>query len=113
MSRRRAGGIAAALAALLAGAAVAADTELEVELRGGQPAGGMQTLAVTHGDTVAIEFRSDEEVTLHLHGYDHEVTVPAGGRATLRLEAGIAGRFPIESHGGGHATLLYLEVRPD
>ena len=40
--------------------------------------------------------------------------------AVLRLDATIAGRFPIEAHGfasgrsghGGHVVLLYLEVHP-
>jgi len=72
------------------------------------------------GDVLELTFTSDEPAELHLHGYDKLVTVAPNAPAVLRLDAKIAGRFPIEAHKfgtgsqskGGHATLLYLEVYP-
>lgn len=79
--------------------------------------GGVEVLRVTHGDAVEIHWASDEKTTLHLHGYDVEIDVPATGEAVMRFEARATGRFPIESHGFGddhhvEKTLLYLEVHP-
>ncbi len=72
------------------------------------------------GDVLELTFTSDEPAELHLHGYNKLVTVAPNAPAVLRLDAKIAGRFPIEAHKfgssagskGGHVTLLYLEVYP-
>jgi hypothetical protein len=72
------------------------------------------------GDVLELTFTSDEPAELHLHGYDKLVTVAPNVPAVLRLDAKIAGRFPIEAHKfgsstgskGGHVALLYLEVYP-
>jgi hypothetical protein len=72
------------------------------------------------GDVLELTFTSDEPAELHLHGYDKLVTVAPDAPAVLRLDAKIAGRFPIEAHKfgtgsqskGGHVALLYLEVYP-
>lgn len=86
----------------------------EVALEDGRPRHADQTLSATAGETVSIQVRSDQAVTLHLHGYDRELRVPADGEATLRFDAAIPGRFPIELHGGhGHGPILYLEIQPD
>ncbi|WP_139150810.1 hypothetical protein [Halofilum ochraceum] len=86
----------------------------EVVLQDGGSREENRTLSAKAGDTVAIRFRSDQAVTLHLHGYDRELRVPAGGAATMRFDAAIPGRFPIELHGGhGHGTIVYLEILPD
>lgn len=86
----------------------------EVRLEDGRPRHADRTLTATAGESVSIRVRSDQEVTLHLHGYDRELRVPADGEATLRFDAAIPGRFPIELHGGhGHGPILYLEIQPD
>jgi hypothetical protein len=72
------------------------------------------------GDVLELTFTSDEPAELHLHGYDKLVTVEPNAPAVLRLDAKIAGRFPIEAHKfgtgsqskSGHVALLYLEVYP-
>lgn len=84
----------------------------EVMLEDGRPRYEDRTLSATAGETVSIRVRSDQAVTLHLHGYDRELRVPADGEATMRFDAAIPGRFPIELH-GGHGTILYLEIQPD
>ena len=82
--------------------------------------GGPNVIRVAQGDTVELEFTGDEAAELHLHGYDRLVTLAPGRPAVLRIEATIAGRFPLEAHafgtGGGrrhmHSVVLYLEVLP-
>ena len=75
------------------------------------------TLRVTEGDTVELVWTTDEDVELHLHGYDIELNVSTDAAAVMAFEAHATGRFPITSHGfgdshDGHQTLLYLEVHP-
>jgi len=82
--------------------------------------GGPNVIRVAQGDTVELEFTGDEAAELHLHGYDRLITLAPGRPAVLRIEATIAGRFPLEAHafgtGGGrrhmHSVVLYLEVLP-
>lgn len=95
-------------------ALAAGGSRFEVMLEDGRPRHDDRTLSATAGDTVSIRVRSDRAATLHLHGYDRELRVPADGQATLRLDAAIPGRFPIELHGGhGHGPILYLEIQTD
>lgn len=83
-------------------------------LEDGRPRQADRTLAATAGETISIRVRSDQAVTLHLHGYGRELRVPANGAATLRLDTAIPGRFPIELHGDhGRGTILYFEIQPD
>jgi hypothetical protein len=79
-------------------------------------------VTVTRGDTIELEFTTDEAAELHLHGYDKQIKVEPSALAVLRFDATIAGRFSIEAHGFGsgksgqrgrsHVVLLYLEVYP-
>jgi len=77
-------------------------------------------IRVAQGDTVELEFTGDEAAELHLHGYDMLVSLEPGRPAVLRIEAKIAGRFPLEAHAFGtkggrrhmHSVILYLEVLP-
>ncbi|PWT88620.1 MAG: hypothetical protein C5B56_08450 [Proteobacteria bacterium] len=75
-------------------------------------------IRVTRGDTLELEFSTDETAELHLHGYDKLIKVDPATPAVLHLDASIAGRFSIEAHGFGsarsgyHVLLLYLEVHP-
>jgi hypothetical protein len=79
-------------------------------------------IRVTQGDLLELIFTSDEAAELHLHGYDLHLGVEPGVPAVLRVDAKIAGRFPLESHRFGsatggqaahdHLTLLHLDVYP-
>ena len=70
---------------------------------------------------MTLSWLTDEDVELHLHGYDIEKTVLKGKTATMKIEANLTGRFPITSHGfgkkkghsHGKGALLYLEVHPN
>lgn len=80
---------------------------------------GAPTLRVTQGDPVTLHLHADTEVTLHLHGYDAEITVPAGGETKHFFTAELPGRFPVAIHSGcgddghDHRTAFYLEVLPE
>jgi hypothetical protein len=82
---------------------------------------GKKTLRVTQGDVVSLRWNTDEKVTLHLHGYDIELTVLPEKSVTMKFTAKATGRFPITSHGfsgakghsHGSGALFYLEVHPN
>ena len=81
------------------------------------------TLRVQQGDTVVIDWRSDEAASLHLHGYNIMLALKAGEPGQMRLQAGTPGRFAMTAHGFGEqagkhgrhqkeSALAYLEVLP-
>jgi len=84
----------------------------EFRIENGRLADAAKTLQVRRGDAVELIWSADRRSTLHLHGYDIEITVDAGKPQTMAFQARATGRYPIEMHGGRHAVLLYLEVLP-
>ena len=100
--------------------------EFEISIRDRRVEGSASTLRVKRGETVLLRFRTDEAVSLHVHGYDLQVKLFPASPASARFEAKVAGRFPITAHEFGAAadpkarpqsqrevTLLYLEVLPE
>ena len=100
--------------------------EFDISILQRRVEGGASTVRVKRGDTVLLRWRTDETVSLHLHGYDVRASVSAGSTGTMRVDAGVAGRFPVTAHQFGAAadqeshpkqhreiTLLYLEVLPE
>jgi hypothetical protein len=93
-----------------------------IVIRGRSVDGPHRTIQATQGTMLELAFAADETVELHLHGYDRHLTIRPGEEAVMRLDAKLAGRFPIEAHrfggsvGGspprGHVVLLYLEIHP-
>jgi FtsP/CotA-like multicopper oxidase with cupredoxin domain len=69
-----------------------------IEIRGGQPVGGVQDIKVKKGDEVTIVVSADAEDDIHLHGYDIEKPVEPGKPATFKFKADIEGIFEMESH---------------
>jgi len=86
---------------------------IDLEIVKRQVKGGAQTLRVQVGDDVQLRWRTDERVEIHLHGYDVKLILKPGAAQTLRIDAKIAGRFPISAHDFGHKNLAYLEVHPE
>lgn len=80
--------------------------------------GDPQVITVRRGDTVDLRWSADRRTTLHLHGYDIEVTVDRDKPGAMTFTARATGRFAIETHssdGGApnrHRPLIYLEVHP-
>lgn len=104
----------------LLGATIAsAETKhIEIKIENRDVTQGGPTVRVSEGDTVELIWQTDEAVELHFHGYDIELDVEPGTPAVMRFDAGIAGRFPVTSHGFAHEEghmhrpLLYIEVHP-
>jgi FtsP/CotA-like multicopper oxidase with cupredoxin domain len=78
-----------------------------------------KVIAVKRGDRVEITWRTDRQTTLHLHGYDIEVSPGPDKPQTMSFTARATGRFAIETHAspgqgksGHHMALIYLEVHP-
>lgn len=86
---------------------------LELAIAGGKIAAGAPTHRVTQGELVAWVLSGDAAVDVHLHGYDLEAKLAPGTPVMLVVDASIAGRFPLSTHGGrSETTLAYLEVYP-
>lgn len=67
-----------------------------IEVRDGQPVGGVRRLRFKKGSTIAFIVASDSAGEIHLHGYDVAKDVSAGGRVSFRLPADIDGIFEVE-----------------
>jgi hypothetical protein len=70
-----------------------------------------EEIEVREGDRVRLRVTSDEQMEIHLHGYDIEREVAPGEPATLSFEADLTGRFEIEDH-ESEEVLGVLIVQP-
>lgn len=109
----------------LLGAATPA-REFEISIVGRRVEGATATIRVKRGESVILRWRTDEAVSLHVHGYDLRADLSPASSTRMRFEAGVAGRFAITAHEFGavadheaaprkhrEITLLYLEVLPE
>ena len=121
--RRRTAAVLLGLALL--GAATQA-REFDISIVGRRVEGNNPTIRVKRGDSVILRWRTDEAVSLHVHGYDIEAKLSPASSTAMRFECGVAGRFAITAHEFGpvadhegpprkhrEITLLYLEVLPE
>jgi hypothetical protein len=84
-----------------------------IHLQGGQPVGGVQDLEVNGGERLRFRVTSDIEGEVHVHGYDYEKPIKAGGSVSFDFPAKLEGGFEIElHHGGGEVTIADLKVEP-
>jgi hypothetical protein len=84
-----------------------------IRLEGGQPVGGVQDLQVDSGERLRFRVTSDIEGEVHVHGYDYEKPIRAGGSVSFDFPAKLQGGFEIELHrGGGENTIADLKVEP-
>jgi hypothetical protein len=84
------------------------------------------TIRVRQDEKITLDWTTDEIVSIHLHGYDQLLTVKPGETKAMRIDATVAGRFPVSAHAYGaqtqnkgkqhkhhrEAPLIYLEVLP-
>lgn len=82
-----------------------------IRIKGGKPAGGVQTLKYDSGDTIALRFSTDKAGEVHIHGFDQEFEVTPESPKVVRFKADIEGIFEIEDHETDE-LLAKLEVRP-
>jgi FtsP/CotA-like multicopper oxidase with cupredoxin domain len=69
-----------------------------ITVKGGEPVDGVQDVEVTKGDEVTIQVSSDAGGEVHVHGYEIEKPIEAGGTVQVRFTADIDGKFEIEQH---------------
>jgi hypothetical protein len=104
-----------------AGSASAAELTFDLRVTQRQVPRNMRLIRVRQGDVVRLRFRSDQTLTLHLHGYEIERTVERGAVVEMTFTAHATGRFPVHIHdargsAGRHshedAPLVRIEVYP-
>lgn len=79
----------------------------------GEPVGGPAEVAATSGDRVRFRVSSGIDGEVHVHGYDIEKPVKAGGDVSFDFPADLEGGFEIElHHGGGETAIAELKVEP-
>jgi hypothetical protein len=82
---------------------------------------GQKKVRVYQGDKLTIYWQTDENVELHLHGYNIKKEIVTNKITPMVINARATGRFPITSHGfsgekkhtHGKKALLYIEVHPN
>jgi hypothetical protein len=82
-----------------------------IQVRGGEPVGGVETIEVEQGDRIRFTVSSDQSDEVHVHGYDLERPVAPGAPARFSFTADADGIFEVELHGSG-AQIASLEVQP-
>ncbi|MEU7552708.1 hypothetical protein AB0B01_10145 [Streptomyces sp. NPDC044571] len=87
-----------------------ADRRVTLAVRDGKVTPAPGRTEVKRGERVALRVTSDRADTLHVHGYDKELALPAGQEATLVLTADRTGLFEVETH-ESHLVLTQLLVR--
>ena len=94
---------------------------VDIRIAARKPEGGVRMLRARQGERIVLRVRCDEEMTIHVHGYDAEQRAAPGALAEIAFVARWVGRFPVTAH-LPHApsdvhrrepTLLYLEVHPE
>lgn len=73
---------------------------------------GPEVIQVRQREKVTLKITTDHDDELHLHGYDLQLKLKAGEKATLSFEASHSGRFEFELH-HAHLELGVLEVLPE
>ncbi|MFD8979304.1 hypothetical protein [Streptomyces sp. NPDC059564] len=87
-----------------------ADRTVTLTVRDGKVVPATSRTEVKRGERIALRVTSDRADTLHVHGYDKELALPAGQEATLVLTADRTGLFEVETHASG-LVLTQLLVR--
>jgi hypothetical protein len=78
-----------------------------VEVKDGEPVGGVQEIEFESGSQAEFAVESDVADELHLHGYDLYVDVVPDKAKTVSFKADIEGLFELESHTTG---ALFAEI---
>lgn len=82
-----------------------------IEVRGGEPVGGVQTLEYSAGDEIRFRVSSDEAEEIHVHGYDIAKEVPAGGTVEFDFPAELEGIYEAELEELG-VQIAELRINP-
>ncbi len=83
----------------------------EIEVRDGEPVGGVAELEFSAGEQIRFEVSADSAEEIHVHGYDISQNVAAGGSAEFSFPAEIEGIFEVELEELG-TQIAELRVNP-
>ncbi|MEW2415627.1 hypothetical protein AB0953_18175 [Streptomyces sp. NPDC046866] len=86
------------------------DRTVTLTVRDGRVSPAPGRTELKRGERIALRVTSDRADTLHVHGYDKELALPAGQEATLVLTADRTGLFEVETH-ASRLVLTQLLVR--
>lgn len=86
--------------------------KFSITVKGDGPVGGIQKLATKKDDTVHLVVHSDKAGEVHIHGYEFERDVTAGGSVTFNFPAKLEGVFDVELHSLQEPKIGELEVSP-
>jgi len=90
----------------------AAGTTIDVTIAGGKVTPDpSRRVEVKTGDQVHLTVTSDTADEIHIHGYDIEKEVSAGGTVTIAFAADIPGQFEVEAHEISPGLLFTLVVK--
>lgn len=67
-----------------------------ITIEAGKPVGGVKEIELKKGEVLNFRVKSDEEHEVHLHGYDLEKEVAAGGQVSFKLKASLDGIYEVE-----------------
>ena len=84
---------------------------VQIQVKGGKPAGGIKPITVNKGDEVRFTVSSDVSDEIHVHGYNFMKDVTAGGKVSFDFPAKIDGEFEIELESRGE-QIAKLTVNP-
>lgn len=84
---------------------------LTINVAGGQPEGGVQTIETEKGQEIAFQVRADAPEHVHVHGYDLFEDVEPGRPAKFSFVAEIDGIFEVELEDSA-VPILELRVTP-
>ena len=83
-----------------------------IEVRDGEPVGGVRELSFPAGGTIEFEVVADMPEEAHLHGYDVSQEVGPGRAARFAVPADIEGAFELELEHAG-VPIAEIRVEPD
>jgi hypothetical protein len=82
-----------------------------ITIKNGEPVNGVETLEYSAGEQAEFKVSSDEEVEVHVHGYEIEKEVPANGTVTFSFPAELEGIYEVELH-PSEEQIAELRVNP-
>ena len=86
------------------------DLAVTVRLSAGSADPIGQRVNLTLGQKLVLTISSDRDDTVHVHGFDLEIEVPAGETVTREITMDRVGRYEVESH-TPTLTLLVLQIK--
>ena len=89
----------------------AAEVAFDLKIDNGKVPPNMRLIRVKQGDSVKLRWTTDRPIMLHLHGYDIEKKVDAGGSVSFAFPAKIGGVFEVELEDRG-VQIASLKVEP-